>query len=378
MRMKWITESSSLRGVVLTALVVSLFTAACAPDATSPSVEPVFPAAPPSPSAGATAPAVTPAGPPTYLVLHRTAQSSGLSGGRLAATGTRSDLALLSGSVISTLDVDVTNWSLSPDATRIAYWKAASAGDPPNELRVLGWTGGTTPVTVSRLSGERGDAIAWSTDGRGLLYSVISQQIVSPTTGQAAYTAVRATQIGSGVVRELARRSEGSILTPLAWLSSTGEFVAQDGSSLRIGPALERQHSLPEGFRVSRVTMSGDMSLAFALGTGGEIALIRTTSGELLGRWTSPSDVQDIVTGPGAARWAVALVDGVQLWTSQGPEHSLDGEDGPATAFFSVDGGRVGRAAYPAAGAQVQLWTVRGDPVLRAGIPSDVRPLAVK
>lgn len=378
MKQSLISISRALSNGLVAVLVGVILGAACVSGGTQPDSGPL-PSPLPSASAVPTQSSPTLAAAPTFLVLHRTAQTSSISGGRLAAVGIRFDLALLTDSAMSTLDTDVTSWALSPDASRIAYWRVSSAGRQPDELRVLAWTKlGAAPVNVTRLSGERGDAVAWSTDGRGLLYSVISERIIEPTTGRAEYTALRATEIEAASSREVLRRVEGGPLTPLAWLHRSGDFIAQDGPRIRIGGTLERELPMPRGFDVARVQMSADLGQALVLGIDGELALFSAPSGELLGRWPSPGEIQDIAAGPGRPRWAIALVDKVEIWSSSGPERSLRGDTGPATAFFSIDGDRVGRAAQSAAGARVQIWSVSGNLLLSSDQRPEIRPLAVK
>ena len=107
------------------------------------------------------------------------------------------------------------NGAASPDGRKLAYWHFTSEQRAPAELRVLDVAKPLEQRTLLTLRTEFPEAIVWSSDGNGLLYTVTDMK-----SGQgviAEYSALRSFDLVTGEAREIARSAPRRWLFGAAW-----------------------------------------------------------------------------------------------------------------------------------------------------------------
>lgn len=120
----------------------------------------------------------------------------------------------------------VCSCAVSPDGTRIAYW----VGSPPSkvELRVLDVARPAQPLTIyTAPENQRVSAVAWSSDGSGMLFSL---EGVNPPGGpdrSPLSSALLVIEAGGGPARIL--DTDAGVYVPLGWDRRAG--VAAAGQS---------------------------------------------------------------------------------------------------------------------------------------------------
>lgn len=120
-------------------------------------------------------------------------------------------------SALATLD-DVTDAVVSPDGRSLAYWQGT-----PGYARTLGVfeTATLRARTVLTLpEAERAVAIAWATDGSGLLVGVTSRDVVpgGPVEAPYLYVTLREVDVATGAVREIVRHERTTLwYAPIIW-----------------------------------------------------------------------------------------------------------------------------------------------------------------
>jgi hypothetical protein len=118
------------------------------------------------------------------------------------------------------------NGAVSVDGRKIAYWYLPSDQRTPAELRVLDAAKPSEQRTLLTLRSEFPEAIVWSSDGNGLLYTVTDTK-----SGQgvvAEYSALRSFDLVTGVVRELARSAPRRWLLGTAWNRERGILLGSE------------------------------------------------------------------------------------------------------------------------------------------------------
>ena len=137
--------------------------------------------------------------------------------------------------------------TVSPDGRLIAFWSPAGGR---TELRVMPASGGGERTLLTLPATERGETIAWSTEGSGALAVAVDANAIlhGGIDPPPAYSAIRTVDLQTGASREVTRRDE-TRLRPFAWVRARrliliGEFgglgrttayirANEDGSVLR-------------------------------------------------------------------------------------------------------------------------------------------------
>ena len=169
-------------------------------------------------------------------------------------------------------------FAVSLDGTRFAFWTQGptEAAGGPQELRIVTVAGPTALVASSRLSeNERGGAIVWSNDGRGLSYAVHTG--AAPTT-----SAVRIWDLGSGGAGRvvLSSTQPGAFYVPIAWdhtrlnlvaagLSGEGGFMTNYVTVSTEVTGSERSAKVPFESRIIMFTVRASSDAMFVLGLEG-------------------------------------------------------------------------------------------------------------
>lgn len=117
--------------------------------------------------------------------------------------------------------------AVSPDGRRIAYWERGlwlldlSAPAAPRQVLSLA-DGELVPSST-------GGGVAWSTDGTGLLFAVVTNHPPrpdGPPDHSYATSALRQVDLATGDVREILREAPGFPYFPLAWDRTNGRSAA--------------------------------------------------------------------------------------------------------------------------------------------------------
>jgi hypothetical protein len=120
----------------------------------------------------------------------------------------------------------VVSAAVSPDGRQIAAWIADAQEVPRRLVTLTVGTGAPASTTVLELPAtERGGGVAWSADGRGLHIGVQSATSVPGAGGGPTAAFWRSVDPGTHAVGELARRSDGRLYLPVAWVRGAGEFA---------------------------------------------------------------------------------------------------------------------------------------------------------
>lgn len=160
---------------------------------------------------------------------------------------------------IATLRGDFFRGAVSPDGRKIAYWETYSA-PTVRTLWLLDTSSPTQPRVLLTLPESEtaavstGSAVAWSSDGSGLLLAVNSVEVASrsaPPDALPLYSTLRRFDIADGSVHEVVRTERrASWFSPIGWdrargISAaavvgpggfaTGYIVVQDGAAPREG-----------------------------------------------------------------------------------------------------------------------------------------------
>jgi hypothetical protein len=187
------------------------------------------------------------------------------------------------------------NGAVSVDGRKIAYWNVPGDQRVPAELRVLDVAKPTDQRIVLTLRTELPEAIVWSSDGNGLLYTVTDTK-----SGQgvvAEYSALRSVDLIGGTIRELGRSA------PRRWL---------------LGTAWNRE----KGFALG-IELDGDTGLAIGYDRYGPSGTQRTTvDSSVVGLASSPDGLRMIgaygratTTGPASGPYEL------RVWSSDDPAH---------------------------------------------------------
>ena len=125
------------------------------------------------------------------------------------------------------------NVVVSSDGQRIAYW------GPPGvrrQLFVADATGGPERLVLTLPDSERGNGVAWSTDGTGLAIQVDSTS--TPQGGvdpPPAYSAIRIVDVLNGTTREIVRQPL-TRLVPFGWVRERRLITAARSLGAEAGP----------------------------------------------------------------------------------------------------------------------------------------------
>ncbi len=106
--------------------------------------------------------------------------------------------------------------AVSPDGRFVAFWAAPGVR---TELHVVAVAGGAERTLITLPTDERGETIAWSTEGSGALAFAVDANAIlhGGVDPPPAYSAVRTIDLQTGESREVVRRDE-TRLRPFAWV----------------------------------------------------------------------------------------------------------------------------------------------------------------
>ncbi len=247
--------------------------------------------------------------------------------------------------------------AVSPDGTRVAYWSGSTAG--AIELRVVEVARPGLGNAIYRPPTEqRGTALAWSSDGSGILFSLEGWPNPGDPVGFVSNTSLLVIEATGGTARRLA--TGGGVYVPLGWdraagiaaagLSGEGGYTTGYIAVRTNGDPAPRLLGMPEG--MGSVQVSTDQRFGFSL--------FSSDQGPSL-RWWRLADPGAMVTGPrlgqtaGQPTWRP--LSSQIAWVENGTLQLLDVERGAITsggAFptgtpiaFRVDGSAAAAASGP-------------------------------
>lgn len=113
---------------------------------------------------------------------------------------------------------------VSPEGTRLAYWTTRTTPDAP-ELRILDLARPTQPTTIYRAAADRRiSAAAWSSDGRGVLFSLEGISAPGSPVGNPPNPSLLIIDLDGGSARTL--DAGAGVYVPLGWDRTTGIAAA--------------------------------------------------------------------------------------------------------------------------------------------------------
>ena len=138
---------------------------------------------------------------------------------------------------ITALRGEFSSGAVSPDGRRFAYWQTPAG--PARRLWLLETSAPTQPRSLLTLPDSEiaatstGSAVAWSSDGTGLLIAVngLAPAREGPPIDAPLYATLRQIDVATGAVREIARTEMAAWFSPVAWDRARGVSTA-----VAIGP----------------------------------------------------------------------------------------------------------------------------------------------
>lgn len=135
--------------------------------------------------------------------------------------------------ILASLHGDSFAGAVSPDGRRVAYWDVSSR-DSTRALWVIDVSAPASARLLLTLSGDEtasvfsGSAVAWSTDGTGLLIAVNSVALDrpgAPVDPSPLYSSLRQVNLATGATKEILRNERGLWFAPLGWAGSSSMAV---------------------------------------------------------------------------------------------------------------------------------------------------------
>ncbi len=184
----------------------------------------------------------------------------------------------------------------SPDGTRVAYWAGSSPGTI--ELRVVDVARpGLATAIYKPPTEQRGTALAWSSDGTGIIFSLEGWPTPGAPVGAVSSTALLVIEATGGAVRTLAR--DDAVYVPLAWdrvsgvaaagLTGEGGYMTAYLTAHTAGDPAPRRTAMPEPILVGSVRVSADQRYVLGIFLAGQAGTLR---------WWRLADAGAMVTGP--------------------------------------------------------------------------------
>ena len=184
----------------------------------------------------------------------------------------------------------------SPDGTRVAYWAGSSSGTI--ELRVVDVTRPGLGTAIYKPPAEqRGTALAWSSDGNGILFSLEGWPTPGGPVGAVSSTALLVIEATGGAARTLA--TGDSLYVPLGWdrgagvaaagLSGEGGYMIGYLTARTNGDPAPRRTAMPESILMGSVRVSTDQRYILGMFLAGQAGTVR---------WWRLADAGAMVTGP--------------------------------------------------------------------------------
>lgn len=184
----------------------------------------------------------------------------------------------------------------SPDGTRVAYWAGSSPGTI--ELRVVDVASPGLATAIYRPPAEqRGTALAWSSDGAGIVFSLEGWPTPGGPVGAVSSTALLVIEATGGAARTLA--TNDAVYVPLAWdrvsgvaaagLTGDGGYMTAYLTARTAGDPAPRRTAMPEPILMGSVRVSADQRYVLGWFFAGQAGTLR---------WWKLADAGAMVTGP--------------------------------------------------------------------------------
>lgn len=252
--------------------------------------------------------------------------------------------------------------AVSPDGTRVAYWAGSAPGTV--ELRVVDLgSPGPGAAIYKPPADRRGTALAWSSDGNGILFSLEGRPNPGDPVGGVTGTSLVAIVATGGTARTLA--SGDGVYVPLGWdraggiaaagLSGEGGYMTGYITARTNGDPAPRRTEMRDQTYMGQVQVSADQRFVLALFGSGQGSTLR---------WWRLADPDAIVTGPRLEQTPTWRPQSSQIgWVENGTLQLLDVERGVLTSGGALPPGRVafradGTAAAVAGGPSYVLLNI--------------------